>query len=270
MRRVWSTTEWEAMPVSTMSISRWRSFKRQGRGASRAREDDAPPEATKQGYLTKQAIFRDLSPADIERISKMTRMVTTRKGQVFYVPGETGEVLFLLKEGKVELYRLTPEGRKLVVDIVGPGTFFGDMACIGQHIQDSFAEAAEDALICVMSRQDVERLLIDKPQVAVRILESVGQRLVEMTTRFEETAFWGANERVASLLLRLAVYDKDQLVVAGYTHQDLAYMLGMYRETVTNALDHLKAEGTIEVGRKRIVLGHPDRMRAIARGDEKV
>src|SRR6516165_2670742 len=184
------------MIASTMAMSRWRSFRRRGSGAESDREDQFTAEETKQGYLTKQAIFRDLSHAEIERIAKMTRMITTRKGQVFYTPGETGEVLFLLKEGKVELYRLTPDGRKLVIDIVGPGTFFGDMACIGQNMQDSFAEAAEDALVCVMSRNDIQKLMVDKPTVAVRILEAVGQRLVAMTARLEETTFLGAQERV--------------------------------------------------------------------------
>lgn len=249
-----------------MAISRWRSL---GRRGAIAHHDELPAEETKQGYLTKQAIFRDLPPADIERISKMTRMVTTRKGQILYVPGETGEVLFLLKEGKVELYRLTPEGRKLVVDIVGPDTFFGDMACIGQNMQDSFAEAAEDALICVMSRRDVEHLLLDKPAVALRILEAVGQRLVEMTTRLEETTFLGATERVAALLLRLTGSEQGG-VLAGYSHQDLAYMLGMHRETVTNALDQLKAQGFIEVSRKRVVLLQPDQLRAVSGDRETV
>ena len=219
---------------------------------------------TKLGYLTKQGIFQDLSHAEVERIAKMTRMISTPKGKVFYVPGETGEVLFLLKVGKVELYRLTPEGRKLVIDLVGPGTFFGDMACIGQNMHDSFAEAAEDALICVMSRNDIQKLMLDRPTVAMRILEAVGQRLVEMTTRLEETAFLGTGERVASLLLRLAMPQDGQLVVEGYSHQDLAFMLGVYRETVTNALDHLKSQGLIEVGRKRVVLLHPERIREMA------
>ncbi len=248
-----------------MPLSRLRPF---GRRDTSPEVDDhgdlLSEEETKQGYLTKQAIFRDLPPADIERIAKMTRMITTPKGKVFYVPGETGEVLFLLKKGKVQLYRLTPDGRKLVIDIVGPGTFFGDMACIGQNMHDSFAEAAEDALICVMSRNDVQKLMLEKPSVALRILEAVGQRLVEMTTRFEETAFMGAQERVASLLLRLGVPQKGQLVVEGYSHQDLAYMLGTYRETVTNALDHLKTQGLIEVGRKRIVLLQTDRIQEAA------
>ncbi len=231
-------------------------------------QQETAEETTKEGYLTKQFIFRDLPPAEIERIAKMTRMVTTRKGKIFYVPGETGEVLFLLKTGKVELYRLTADGKKLVTDIVGPGTFFGDMACIGQNMHESFAEAAQDSLICVMSRHDIQQLMLDKPVVALRILEAVGQRLVETTTRLEETTFKGTHARVASLLLRLAVFQRSQLVVEGYSHQDLAYMLGTYRETVTNALDHLKQAALIEVGRKRVVLLQPDGVRAMAEADD--
>jgi len=254
-----------------MPLTRLRAFgRRAGAGQDLSHDDQLTEEETKQGYLTKQAIFRDLSHAEIERIAKMTRMITTPKGKVFYVPGETGEVLFLLKEGKVELYRLTPDGRKLVIDMVGPGTFFGDMACIGQNMQDSFAEAAEDALVCVMSRNDIQKLMVDKPTVAVRILEAVGQRLVEITTRLEETTFLGAQERVAALLLRLATHKDGRLIVEGHSHQDLAYMLGTYRETVTNALDHLKAEGLIEVGRKRVVLLQPERIREIAQEDESL
>lgn len=252
-----------------MPLPRLRSFTRH---ATSGEADDRTlsEEETKQGYLTKQAIFRDLSHAEIERIAKMTRMITTPKGKVFYVPGETGEVLFLLKKGKVELYRQTPDGRKLVVDIVGPGTFFGDMACIGQNMHDSFAQAAEDALVCVMSRNDIQKLMLDKPTVAVRILEAIGQRLVEVTTQLEETAFLGAQERGAALLLRLSVHKDGQLVVEGYSHQDLAYMLGTYRETVTNALDSMKAEGLIEVSRKRVVLLQPERIREMAREDESL
>ncbi len=153
---------------------------------------------------------------------------------------------------------------------MGPGTFFGDMACIGQNMQDSFAQAAEDALVCVMSRNDVQKLMVDRPAIAVRILEAVGQRLVEMTTRLEETTFLGAQERVASLLLRLSTSKDGRLFVEGFSHQDLAYMLGTYRETVTNALDRLKAEGLIEVSRKRVVLLQPERIREIAQEAESL
>ncbi|GAC1521106.1 MAG: hypothetical protein NVS2B16_28530 [Chloroflexota bacterium] len=79
----------------------------------------------------------------------------------------------------------------------------------------------------------------------------------------------GATERGAEQLLRLAVHDKDQLVIAGHSHQDLACVFGMYRETVTNALDHLKAEELIEVGCKQVGLLQPDRTCVIAGEGER-
>ena len=115
-----------------------------------------------------------------------------------------------------------------------------------------------------MSRNDIQKLMLDKPTVAMRILESVGHRLVEVTTRLEETAFQGSEERIASLLLRLASRRDGELVVEGYSHQDLAYMLGLYRETVTNALDHFKERGLIEVGRKRVVVRQPEGLHEVA------
>lgn len=252
-----------------MTLLRWsRVNRRAGAPQSIGHDDEPTKEETKRGYLTKQAVFRDLLPDDIEEIVNRTRMMTTPKGKIFFVPGESGEVLYLLKKGKVELYRLTPEGRKLVVDIIDPGTFFGEMACIGQGMQDSYAEVTEDALICVMSRRDIQNLMLEKPIVALRILEFIGQRLVEVTTRLEESAFLGAEERVASLLLRLSVPHDGRLLVDGHTHQDLADMLGLYRETVTHALDHLKARGLIAMERKRIELLQPEPIRALAHQDE--
>jgi CRP-like cAMP-binding protein len=98
----------------------------------------------------------------------------------------------------------------------------------------------------------------------------VGQRLVNITTRLEETAFMGARERVASLLLRLAVPRKGEHLVEGYSYQDLAYMLGTYRETVTNALNDLKSQQLIAIAPKRVVLLQPERLREIAQAGESV
>ncbi len=81
-------------------------------------------------------------------------------------------------------------------------------------------------------------------------LEAIGQRLVSAEQQLEEMAFKGLIPRLASLLLRAAEGDE----VKGLSHQDLADQLGVYRETVTNALNELKTAGIIEVGRKRITI----------------
>ncbi|MBI3949383.1 MAG: cyclic nucleotide-binding domain-containing protein [Acidobacteria bacterium] len=98
----------------------------------------------KLGYLSAMKIFQDLSPDEMRQLEQAISMITCQAGRVFYVPGETGEVLFLLKKGRVQLYRLSPDGRKLTVKILEPMAFFGEMAILGQGMYETFAEAMED------------------------------------------------------------------------------------------------------------------------------
>lgn len=214
----------------------------------------------KIGYLSAMELFHDFTPEEMQEIDRATRMQTCAAGRVFYMPGETGEVLFILKKGAVQIYRMSPEGRKLVIAKLPPYSFFGEMSCIGQGMYDTFAEATEESLICTMSRGDVERLLLSKPQVALRILEAVGKRVVDAERQLEEIAFKGLIPRLASLLLREA-QDND---ITGLSHQDLAERLGVYRETVTSALNELKTAGILEIGRKRITITNRERLERAA------
>lgn len=209
--------------------------------------------AEKMKYLSELAVFQDLSPREMEELNRITTMSTVSKGRVFYRPEEPGEVMFILKEGRVQLYRISPEGKKLVITTLGPHTLFGEMALLGTKMHNTFAEAVDDCLICVMSRPDLERLILNKPQVALRILEITGKRLRQAEERLENMAFKGIPARLASLLLRLSE-EQESNVITGLTHQDLAESVGTYRETATQVLNDLKSQGLIEIGRKRITI----------------
>lgn len=219
--------------------------------------------AEKLRYLTELTVFQDLSPREMQELNRITTMSTVPRGRVFYRPEEPGEVLFILKEGRVQLYRISPEGKKLVITTLGPHTLFGEMALLGTKMHNTFAEAIDDCLICVMSRTDLERLILNKPQVALRILEVTGKRLREAEERLENMAFKGIPARLASLLLRLAE-EQGTDEIAGLTHQDLAESVGTYRETATQVLNDLKSQGLIEIGRKRIKLLDSARLTEIA------
>ncbi|MGQ9599720.1 MAG: Crp/Fnr family transcriptional regulator [Anaerolineae bacterium] len=217
----------------------------------------------KIGYLQMVDIFQDLTETEMEEIDRATTVTSCRRGKILYMPEDTGEVLFLLKEGRVQLYRLSPDGKKLIIGTVGPGTIFGEMALIGQGMHNTFAEAIEDCVLYVMSREDVERLLMTRPRVALRIFENLGARLREMEERLEEIAFKSIPARLASLLLQLA----DEMggdSITGLTHQDLAEQIGTYRETTTQALNTFKAKGLIDIGRKRITILDREGLRQIA------
>jgi len=209
--------------------------------------------SSKIGYLQMVDIFQDLTEDEIEEIDRATTMSTCRRGRIFYMPEDTSEVLFLLKEGRVQLYRISPDGKKLVIGTIGPGAIFGEMALIGQGMHNTFAEATEDCVLLVMSRQDVEHLLVTKPKVALRIFEELGSRLKETESRLEEIAFKGIPARLASYLLQLADEHGDD-TITGMTHQDLGEQIGTYRETTTQTLNIFKADGLIDIGRKRITI----------------
>ncbi len=211
-------------------------------------------------HLPPADIFRDFSAEEMVLIEQMTTVQHFAKKRILYTPGETGEALFLLREGAVQIYRLSAEGRKLVIAHLLPYSFFGEMSCIGQGMYDAFAEATEDSLVITMNCADLERLLISKPTVALRILEAFGRRVIEAEQQLEDIAFKGLTARIASLLLREA----ENGEVKGMAHRDIAERLGVYRETATNGLNELKSAGIITIGRKRISITDIESLRQIA------
>lgn len=217
-------------------------------------------------YLSMVEIFQDLSKPEMEHLERVTAMVTTPKGRIFYHPHEQSEVLFILKKGEVAVSRVNADGKKLVVSRLGAGAIFGEMGVLGQRMQESYAEAVSECLICVMSRSDVEQLLLKDPRIAMRLAQSLGNRLAEAEARLEEMAFKSVPGRLAGLILRLADETdwRGRNVVTGLTHQQFAELVGSYRETVTMTLNQFRDAGYIEIGRRRIVLINEDELANIA------
>ena len=183
---------------------------------------------------------------------QQTEMRTCRKGQILYSQEDRAEVLFLLKRGRVQLYRLTPSGKRLELAVIEPGTFFGEMPFIGESLRHTFAEAAEDSLICVMSRTDIEGLMRKRSEVALRMIEVLGRRLALCEARLEEMAYRSVPARIAAVLMRLSQGHNGEVVPI--THQELGDMIGALRESVTKVLDDFQRDGLVELGRGRVVL----------------
>ena len=216
---------------------------------------------TKIGYLTDTDLFRGLDDAEMDEVARMTTMTTCKTGRVFYTPGESGEVLFILKKGSVQLYRIAPDGKRLVIGALRAGAVFGEMGLIGQGMYDTFAEASEDCTLCVMSRSDVEMLVASKPAFAIGLLELMGQRLQDVESTLERFAFRSVASRLASLLLSLRDANDE---IRGLSQQNLADRIGTHRETATRGLNDFRADGIIEIGRERIRVIDAARLQTIA------
>jgi CRP-like cAMP-binding protein len=211
-----------------------------------------PQESRKLELLSAMDIFQDLPEEEVAELLDATPMLTAVKGTVFYGEEDGPEVLFLLKSGRVKLERVSPDGRKLTLAIVEKGTFFGEMSLVDQSLVGTHAVAIEDAVICALSRHDLQSLMLEHPTVALRLIDVLARRLQGARDGLQEMVFNDVTGRVAGLLVRLA--DEETGVVAGYSHQDLAAMVGCLRESFTAVLDRFRKTSAVEIGRKRITI----------------
>ena len=216
-----------------------------GRGGQRQ-----DPGELKRRYLRQVEVFQDLTERQIYEVERSTRMSTVGAARIIFQPDDKPEALYLLKTGSVQIYRISPDGKRFIISNIEPGMFFGEMALLGQSVYDSFAETVEDSTLCVMSRRDLEYLMGRYPIVGVRIMQTLADRLSEAETQLEDLALKSLTSRLATLILRLT--SEANARVTGLTHNDLAERVGTSRETATQALNELKNSGLIAIGRKRI------------------
>ena len=218
-----------------------------GAAAPAAAPVNHPRLQNKLGLLRSSDLFSELDDRQMGHVEEMTVMTHAERGRLIYAQGETSEALFLLKRGKVHIYRISPDGRKLLTAVVEPGTLFGNMAFTGTTMQDGFAEAVEVSTLCVMSRHDIEDLVKEYPSVGIRLLDTVSRKVRELEARLEEGLLRDMPSRVAAALLRLREHQGSDSVAI--THQELADNLGTYRETVTHTLGDLRERNLIALRR---------------------
>jgi len=207
--------------------------------------------------LAEVDIFRDLSPEEMDAIAAAAPMKTFNAGELLYSPHNPIETLFILKRGRVRVFRVSADGKALTTAIINPGTIFGEMLLLGQQMYDNFAEALDETVVCVMSAADVHRYLLSDARIAARIAEILGRRLAEMERRLSDSVFKSVPQRVAGTLVALAGQQRRTPLpsrgpVVGLTHEQIAALAGTSRETATKVLGDFAERGMIRLGRGRI------------------
>ncbi len=209
--------------------------------------------------LAEVDIFADLSAEEMDAIAAAAPMNTYAAGELLYSPRNPVEMLFILKQGRVRVFRIAADGRALTTAIIIPGTIFGEMVLLGQHMYDNYAEALDLSVVCVMGREDVHRFLLSDPRIAARITAILGTRLLEMERRLCDTVFKSVPQRVAATLATLAGPQRrmgvgPRSVQVALTHDQLAALVGTTRETATKVLGEFADRGLLRRGRGRIIL----------------
>jgi len=210
-------------------------------------------QAERSGSLVEAAsisavdLFRELPPNHLRLLEERSKVRCYKAGHIFFRPGDTGQLLFVLEEGHVQTFRTTGR-RRLIIAELKPPAIFGEMGCVGQCMYHCSAQATELSRIRTISRTDLEALLELYPQMTRRLLDLVSERFVHVLLDLEATSFRHLIPRLAKVLLESA----EDEYVRDMTHKEIAEHLHVYRESATTALGELRKAGIIGIERKRI------------------
>lgn len=207
--------------------------------------------------LSEVDLFADLTPAEIEAFDRMAPARTFHGGELIFSQSQPITALFILKAGRVRIFRVTEDGKALTMAILEPGAVFGEMLLVGQRMYDNYAEAIEETQICQLSVLEVERYLLADPRIAIRISRILGEQVALLEERLTDLALRPLLARLASTLVRLAESQRrtrQGYVIIRLTHDQLAGLLAATRESTSKAMAELGARGLIRQARGRIVL----------------
>jgi CRP/FNR family cyclic AMP-dependent transcriptional regulator len=174
-----------------------------------------------------------------------------RAGQTIAEPESLNLNLYTLMKGRVQLIREGPNGRRLAIAALGPGAMFGEGALLQAEDPTVKAVALTDCIIWTVGAPQAQELVMRYPVLSWGMLQTVGERLVQVENRMEEVAYKRLPERLAGLLLELS---NGGRAIRGTSHQALADMLGTYRETISAILRGFKDAGLVELGYRKIEL----------------
>lgn len=178
------------------------------------------------------------------------------RNTVIISEGDQSHSFYMINSGKVKVFLDDDQGKEIVLSILGPGEYFGEMSLIDDEARSAGVMVLEDSLLTVISRLNFRNCLAKYPDIATRVMFGLVRRLRDANKKIGSLALMDVYGRVANALLQLASKRDGELIVEGkLTHQDIANMVGASREMVTRILRDLVAGGYISIDKsKGIVL----------------
>jgi CRP/FNR family cyclic AMP-dependent transcriptional regulator len=227
------------------------------------------PERTKLWYLKNLDIFSHMRTGEYKMLDRYSSMREAAKGETLYLQGSSDKNIYLLKKGTVKITKLTPQGNEIILDIFAGGSMFGEMSVIDPQERDESAVVVENSLLCIMKKDDFERLIQMVPGLSVRMTKMIGLKRWKIENKLLDLLYRTVEQRLAKTFLNLledfgVPHRNGYLLQIKLTHKDYADLIASTRETVTTTLNKMKNEGLIEFEDKYIVIKAQDKLAALA------
>ena len=211
-------------------------------------------------------LFSELSAEELRGVADVAIPRSYPKGVRVFHEGDLSDACYIVRSGDLRVTREHPDGRAIALATLGPGDIFGELAMLDGEARSASVEALSECDLLALPAADMRRLLVAAPDITVKLVIALTRRLREANERISRQSFQTVPSRVAGVLSQLIAEEQPLEVREGVTirmtQADLAQLAGTSRESVSRFLATLERAGVVRVGRGRVTVLEPRRLRA--------
>ncbi len=201
--------------------------------------------------LSINPLFAGLGVDNIKRIADLCTIQKFDSGEMLFQKGDPGDALYGLRRGRILITTSTAEGKRLTLNVLGSGDVFGEIALLDGRQRTADAVVAEPSELYVIRRSAFNDLLLRQPEIALRLIELLCERVRWTSDRVEEAYLSNLKVRLARRILKLAEDFGEEIQIS---QEDLSVLAGATRESVNRQLQAWKRAGLVSLGRSRVTL----------------
>lgn len=201
-------------------------------------------------------LFSDLTPSDAEVLTEHSTIRTYRANSILINEGDNTDSLYVVMEGEVKVYASDENGKEVILNMLGAGEYFGELALVDDAPRSASVKTMEPTKVMVISKTDFKNVLANNPDMAYNLIRSLTRQVRYLTNNVKSLALMDVYGRVAHTLLDLAteMEDGSMVIEQKLTHQDIADMVGASREMVSRILKDLVNGGYISIKSKIVTI----------------
>lgn len=206
-------------------------------------------------------VFENLSPEDLEAVAGAALRKKYERGDRIFAQGDNAEEMFLIKAGRVRLSKLTEDGNEITLDIRKAGDVVGETVLNEDMEYPVAATCIEETLSCGFTKKRFEDLVLQYPTIGLQVIRNLTRRIDQLTRRIGDMSFTDLETRLYRVLFHVArehgvQSPKGFEIQFPLTHEDLSFLVGAHRVSITRAMKTLKESGRLaQEGRVLIVSG---------------
>ena len=216
--------------------------------------------------LRRVPLFSELSAEELRGIAEVAIPRSFPKGVRVFHEGDQSDACYIVRAGDLRVTREHPDGRAIALATLGAGDIFGELAMLDGEARSASVESLTDCELLALPAADMRRLLAGAPETTVKLVVALTRRLREANERIARQSFQTVPSRVAGVLSQLiaeeAPIETRDGVTIRMTQADLAQLAGTSRESVSRFLATLERAGVVRVGRGRVTVIEPRRLRS--------